>query len=162
MKYRVQVPLGKSLQFPDLCPFTDTPAPRGVVRLKQTRTLWVVPLPGGIYNRYATTRLRIPADRQVAAKALRLEVLMWASLLGGIAIGFLMVATDHSKTPNEWPFLVVMGGPILALGFRIARYVTLRRVRIGRTDAEMLELLFDSELYARKFSELNRLPLAAD
>jgi len=151
------------LQFPDLCPFTDSPAPRGIVRLKETKTLFVIPLPGAIYNRYRTTQIRIPASQEIAKKALRLEVLIWASLLGGIAIGLLTVLlTEHSPTPQSWPFLPLIAGPILALVFRIQRYFLLRRVCIGKTGPEALELCFQSETYAKTFSELNHLPLTVN
>lgn len=160
MKYRVEVPSGTRLQFPDLCPFTDTPAPRGVVRLKKTKTQLVPPVPVGIYNRYLVTRMQIPACQKVATKAQWLEVAMWASLLGGIGIGFLMVATNHSQGQQFLPFLALIGGPILALVFRIQRHVLLRRVYIGKTTMEALELRFESEHYARQFSELNGLSLS--
>lgn len=163
MKHCVKIPVGKSLQFPDLCPFTETSTPRGVVRLKKSKTLFVIPLPGGIFNRYKNARIQIPACQQVATKAVKLEILMWASLLGGIVFGFLMVkATGHSPTPQFSPLLPLIVGPILALVFRILRHIVLRKVTIGRSNAEVLELNFQSETYARKFSELNHFPVTVD
>lgn len=100
MKYRVKVPLGISLGFPNVCPFTDTPKPRGIVRLKKSRLLWILPLPGFIISRWAITRIKIPADRQLAVTAQWLQILMWLSLFGGIIAAFVLMAVDQSKKIN--------------------------------------------------------------
>lgn len=156
MSYCVNVPLGQLLKFPKACPFSGRPDPTGVVRLKRTSTSLVLPLPGGFANSYSQTAFRLPACRRVAACAMALEILMWISLLGGVAICCWLVS-QPSTGPRSAPAAFLLGGPLVALGFRFARFLVLRGVRVGNAWNGFVEVSFKSEAYAREFSELNRL-----
>src|SRR5579859_4918095 len=95
MKYSVNIPLGEGVNFPNTCPFSGESSPGGTVRLKQTKTLMLIPLPGFIYNRYSVTTFHVPASKKIANLAKMLEFMVWASLLGGIAICFLLLTNTH-------------------------------------------------------------------
>jgi hypothetical protein len=157
MKYCVNVPLERELQFPNRCPFSDKDSPTGTVRLKRSSTSIVIPLPGGFLNSYSTTALRLPADKAVAALAIVFESMIWLSILGGMAVDALLVTTGRSQ--GRYAGLFTVGGLLAALGFRIARWFVLRRVRIGKPWNGFMEVSFASEAYAKEFSELNRLAL---
>lgn len=160
MKYCVNVPLERELHFPNRCPFSDRPSPSGTVRLKQTSTSRVLPHPGGFWNSYATTALRIPAGRMIAVLALGFQIMMWLSILGGMAIAALLATADNPQT--RFAALFVAAGLLAAVGFRVARWILLRRVSIGNAWHGFVKVRFGSESYAREFSELNRLPLVSD
>jgi len=157
MKYCVNVPVERELQFPNRCPFSDKVSPTGTVRLKRSSTSIVIPLPGGFLNSYSTTALRLPAAKSIAALAIVLEIMIWVSILGGMAVDVLLVTTGGGQSRNAGLFTV--GGLLAALVFRIARWFMLRRVRIGNTWNGFIEMSFASEAYAKEFSELNRLAL---
>jgi len=157
MKYCVNVPVERELQFPNRCPFSDKVSPTGTVRLKRSSTSIVIPLPGGFLNSYSTTALRLPADKAVAALAILLEIMIWVSILGGMAVDVLLVTTGRGR--GHYAGLFTVGGLLAALVFRIARWFMLRRVRIGNTWNGFIEMSFASEAYAKEFSELNRLAL---
>jgi|GEM_PF-3495697 hypothetical protein len=161
MKYCVNIPLGEPLAFPQICPFSGDPFSSGTVRLKQTKTLMVLPLPGGIYNSYSTTTLRVPASGRIAKLALGLEIMIWISLLGGIGICVLLL-TQSPGTHERTALLSLLASPFLALGFRFWRFMILRPVRIKPAQDGYTEMQFQSESYARQFSELNRLQMFAD
>jgi hypothetical protein len=152
MKYCVNVPLERELQFPNRCPFSDKASPTGTVRLKRSSTSIVIPLPGGFLNSYSTTALQLPANIAVAALAIVFESMIWLSILGGMALGALL---PESRYAVEF----IAGGLVAALGFRIARWFVLRRVRIAKPWNGFMEVSFASEAYAKEFSELNRLAL---
>jgi hypothetical protein len=80
MKYCVNVPLERELQFPNRCPFSDKDSPTGTVRLKRSSTSMVIPLPGGFLNSYSTTGLRMPAAKAVAVLAVVFEIMIWVSI----------------------------------------------------------------------------------
>lgn len=160
MKYYVHVPLEKPLTFPDVCPFSETPSPTSTIRLKQTSTSSILPIPGGVLNSYSTTTMRIPASKKIAVLATTLGILIWMSMLGGMGICVWLVTLDDSKFSA--PVLFLIGGPIVALGFRILRYFVLRRVRLKNAWNGFAELHFQSESYAKEFSDINRLALIAD
>jgi len=157
MKYRVNVPLERDLQFPNRCPFSDKTFPTATVRLKRSSTSKVLPLPGGFSNSYSTTALRLPAAKAIAMLALACEIMIWLSILGGMAIGVMMANAEGNH--GRFAVLFIGGGLVAALGFRIARWFVLRRVRIGNAWNGFLEMKFSSETYAREFSELNDLAL---
>lgn len=162
MKYSVHVPLGKPLQFPNLCPFTDTASPNSIIRLKRTATTMVLPLPGFILSRNTTTSMCFPASRKFALRSLRLQVMIWVSLLGGIGICIAWLSTLKASDSGKVPLLVLAGGVLAAIGFRVARYWVLRPVRIKSAWNEFVEVRFRSERYAKAFAELNRLAISAD
>jgi hypothetical protein len=158
MKYCVNVPVERELQFPNRCPFSDKMSPTGTVRLKRTSTSLVIPLPGGFLNSYSTTAMRLPADKAVAALAIVLESMIWVSILGGMAVDALLLATT-GVGQVRYTGLFTVGGLLAALVFRIARWFVLRSVRIGKPWNGFIEMRFASEAYAKEFSELNRLAL---
>jgi hypothetical protein len=158
MKCCVNVPLNRELEFPDRCPFSDAPSPKGTVCLKRKSTSLVMPLPGGFQNSYSATSLEIPAQRTVAVMAVGLEMAMWLSMLGGMLIAVLLVNADGPLA--RFAAFFVLGGLVAAVGCRIARWIVLRRVRIGNAWEGYVEVRFDSESYAKEFSEMNRLALA--
>jgi hypothetical protein len=159
MKYSVSVPLDEPLAFPDLCPFTGTPSPNGTVKLERTRTLLFIPLLVAYYQKYQKTTLRIPASAKIARAAMSMSIMVWASLVGGIGICFLLL-TSHSNMHNDRiALLCLAGSPLVALGFKIARAVTLRAVNLKSAEDGFVELQFKSETYAREFSRLTRAPL---
>jgi hypothetical protein len=160
MKYCVNVPLEKRLQFPNTCPFSGAPSPNSHVRLKRSSTSLVLALPGGFYNSYSTTSLRIPSCRQIAALAVGLEAMIWLSLLGGIAMCVWLLSVE-STGPRAAAALFLIGAPVAAAAFRLARYLVLRKVRLNSTWNGFAEVQFRSEAYAKEFCELNRLPLDA-
>src|SRR5579859_4904497 len=122
MKYCVSVPLGRPLQFPNMCPFSGTPSPSGTVTLMNHSTSRVLPLPGGYVNSHAKTSLSIPASEKVARLAAVLQALIWVSLVGGIGIAFwLVLHHSYSHGPNRAPGVFLTGGLLLALGFRVGR-----------------------------------------
>ncbi len=158
MKYSVNIPLGEGLNFPNTCPFSGEASPSGTVRLKQTKTLMLIPLPGFVYNRYSVTTFRVPAAKKIANLAFALEILVWASLIGGIGICFLLL-TSHSNVHNDRiALLCLLGSPFVALAFRIWRSILVRSVQIRPASDDYVEVQFRSENYAREFSELNHLP----
>lgn len=159
MKYYVQVPLNRDLRFPDSCPFSDKPSPKSTVRLKATSTSLVLPAPHGIHNEYQTTTLPIPASRETALVASVLGAGIWLSLLGGMTLCVLLLNLRENK--GTLAAGALLGGPILAAAFRFARYLYLRKVRIKTAWNGFVEVRFDSEDYARAFSDLNRLALDA-
>ena len=161
MKYRVQVPLNKPLQFPDRCAFSGVAAPTSRVRLQQASTSSLIPLPGGFLNRYTNTSLPLPASRKVAVLASALGILVWLSLLAGMALcaGFMISGPDQFSAR---PALFLPAGLMIALGFRVARWWVLRRVRINPAWGGFVEVQFKSEDFARAFADLNRLALLAD
>jgi hypothetical protein len=160
MKYRVRIPVGEPLIFPRLCPFTGAPSPTGTVRLKQTKNLMILPLPGGIYNRYSVTTLHVPASKKIANLALGLEIMIWVSLLGGILLGgYLLLGL--SRPHDEVAFWCLIGGGLLAFAFRVWRFLVVRPVYIKPARDGYTELQFRSEGYAREFAEMNRLDLSA-
>ena len=161
MKYRVQVPEGMPLAFPDLCPFTDAPAPTSMVRLKVVSTNWILLLPGFVANSYTKTTIRVPAARKVAMMALGSELMIWISLLGGmgLCVWSMDQGSDHEQ---RFTFLFIVGGVLAALAFRIFRACILRRVRIKTPWNGFVEVLFKSETFAREFAERNRLAISAD
>ena len=162
MKYTVQVPLGKPLQFPDLCPFTDTASPNSAIRLKRTSTSMVLPLPGAFLNSYTKTTFRFPARKKIVVLSVVLEAMIWLSLLGGIALCVFWLVNVHTSGPDATALLFLVGGLLAALGFRVARYWVLRRVRISPAWEGFIEVKFKSESYAKAFAELNRLAISAD
>jgi hypothetical protein len=101
--------------------------------------------------------MRLPADKAVAALAIFFESMIWLSILGGLAVDFLLVTTGGSQSRHAGLFTV--GGLLAALGFRIARWFVLRRVRIGKPWNGFIEMSFASEAYAREFSEMNNFAL---
>jgi hypothetical protein len=117
----------------------------------------VIPLPGGFFNSYSTTAMRLPADKAVAALAIVFESMIWLSILGGMAVGGLLGTADGPQ--SRYAGLFIPGGLLAALVFRIARWFVLRRVRIGKPWNGFMEVSFASEAYAKEFSELNRLAL---
>jgi len=159
MKYTVHVPLGKPLQFPDLCPFTDTASPDSSIRLKKTSTSMVVPL---IVSSNTTTSICFPAQRKVAVRSMIFGAMIWVSLLGGIGICIAWLSTLKASDSGKVPLLVLAGGVLAAIGFRVARYWVLRPVRIKSAWNEFVEVRFRSERYAKAFAELNRLAISAD
>lgn len=159
MNYTVNVPIGRGLAFPNRCPFSDLPSPTGTVRLKQTSTSFVIPLPGGFLNSYSRTTFNVPAARKVVALALTLEIMIWVSILGGMFIAGLVGTSSSHYAAIAVLFLPA--GLIAALGFRVARAIVLRPVRIRPPWNDFVEVRFASESYAKEFCELNRLPLAS-
>ena len=157
MKYCVNVPVERELQFPNRCPFSDKDSPTGTVRLKRSSTSMVIPLPGGFWNSYSTTALRLPADKAVAVLAMVFEIMIWVSILGGLAVDFLLVTTGGGH--GRYAGLFTVGGLLAALVFRIARWFVLRRVRMGKPWNGFVEMGFASEAYAKEFSEMNRLAM---
>jgi hypothetical protein len=162
MKYSVQVPLGKPLQFPNLCPFTDTASPNSIIRLKQTSTSWVLPLPGLILSSNSTTSMRFPASKKVVVRSLVYQVMIWVSLLGGIGLCIAWLSADHPSKTDWVARLFLAVGLFAAGGFGVARYWILRRVRIKSAWNDFVEVRFRSERYAKEFAELNRLAISAD
>src|SRR5262245_4081809 len=159
MKYYVQVPLDRPIQFPDVCPFTGRPSPKGTVRLKRSSTSRVVLLPDGFHNSYRTTKFRIPASQTTAAGAMVLEALIWLSILAGAGVCVLLMNKDGRTGSLAVAALVV--GLLLALGVRFARYLFLRKVTIKNAWEGFVEVRFLSESYARRLCDLNRLALDA-
>jgi hypothetical protein len=106
--------------------------------------------------------MRIPASRKIAVLAKTLELLIWLSMLGGMGICAWLLTHDDSKLSQSAPVFFVVGGIIVALGFRILRFFILRRVRLKNAWNGFAELHFKSESYAKEFSEMNRLALVAD
>lgn len=157
MKYCVNVPVEKELQFPNRCPFSDKDSPTGTVRLKRSSTSLVIPLPGGFWNSYSTTALRLPAAKAVALLAIVFESMIWLSIRGGMAVGALLGTSDGHQ--SRYAVLFIFGGLLAALVFRIARWFVLRRVRIGNAWNGFIEMSFASEAYAKEFGEINRLAL---
>jgi hypothetical protein len=103
--------------------------------------------------------LNFPAARKVVTLALALEILMWGSILGGMfAAGLVGTSNSHYA---RIAVLFLPGGLVVALGFRIARSLVLKRVRISKAWNDFVEVRFGSESYAREFSELNHLHLAS-
>jgi hypothetical protein len=156
MSYDVHVPLGKPLQFPDICPFSGTPTPNSEVKLKRTSTSMILPIPGvGLLNSYSQTAFRIPACRQIAFLAVFLEIAMWCSLLGGFAVCVLMMnLVDDKPIAAVGP---ILSGVILSALCRIARFWVLRKVRIQNAWNGFVEVRFGSRAYATEFCEMNRL-----
>src|SRR5262249_15119051 len=142
MKYCVNVPLERELEFPNRCPFSDRPSPSGTVRLKRTSTSTLMPLPGGFRNSYSQTTLRIPAGRMIAALAAGFEIMMWLSILGGMAGVALLAAANGAQ--GRFAVLLLPAGLVAALGFRVARWIVLRRVRIGNPWNGFIEMRFAS------------------
>jgi hypothetical protein len=161
MSYRVQVPEGVPLQFPDQCPFTEAHAPTGAVRLKVVSTNWILPLPGFVANSYTTTIIRVPASRKVAMMAFGSELMIWISLLGGMAL-CVWSMDKGSDREQSFSFLFVIGGVLAALVFRIVRACILRGVRVKTPWNGFVEVLFKSETFAREFAERNRLAISGD
>jgi hypothetical protein len=157
MKYSINVPLEREIQFPNRCPFSDQPSPTGTVRLKRSSSSMVIPLPGGFLNSYSTTALQVPAGRMIAVLAVGFEILIWLSILGGMGVAVLLASGEGPH--GRYAVLFVAGGLVAALGFRVARWIVLRRVRIGKAWNGFMEVSFTSESYAKEFSELNRLAL---
>lgn len=165
MKYSVHVPLGRPLQFPDQCPFSDTPSPNSTVKLIKNSTSLVLPLPGGFNNSYSKTSFCIPASRKIAVLSVVLKLMIWMSILGGVSISCWLVSHHSYRASGALgiaPVLFLFGGPVLAIAFRIIRYFVLRRVRIQNAWNGFVEVVFQSENYAREFSERNKLALIAD
>jgi len=158
MKYSVNVPLEREIQFPNRCPFTDEPSPTGTVRLKRCSTSMVIPHPGGFVNSYSTTSLLLPAGRTTAMLAMSFGIMIWLSILGGMAIAVLMAGGEGNRA--RFAVLFIAGGLVAAIGFRVARWFVLRGVRIGKAWNGFMEVSFASESYAKEFSELNRLSFA--
>src|SRR5205823_48813 len=129
MKYSVNVPHAQELQFPNRCPFSDQVSPTGTVRLKRSSTSKVIPLPGAFLNSYSTTHLRVPAARVIAMLAVGFEMMIWLSILGGMAAAVLLANAEGNR--SRYAVLFVAVGLVAALGCRVARWVVLRRVRIG-------------------------------
>jgi hypothetical protein len=156
MKYSVHVPLAREeIQFPNRCPFSNQASPRWTVRLKRCSTSIVIPLPGGFLNSYSTMSLRVPAGGMTALLAVSFEAMIWLSILGGMAVAGLL--TNAGGQGERYAVLFLPGGLVAALGFRVARWFVLRRVRIRKPWNGFMEVRFASESYAREFSELNRL-----
>ena len=157
MKYRVNVPLEREIQFPNRCPFSDQVSPTGTVRLKRSSTSMVIPHPGGFVNSYSTTSLLVPAGRTIAALAVGFEIMIWLSILGGMAMAVLLASGEGNH--GRFAVLFIGGGLVAAIGFRVARWFVLRRVSIGKAWNGFMEVSFASESYAKEFSELNMLSL---
>ena len=102
--------------------------------------------------------MQVPAAKKVALLAIAFEVLIWLSILGGMAVAVLLASGEghHSR----FAILFIAGGLIAAIGFRVARWFVLRRVRIGNAWNGFIEVSFASESFAREFTELNRLAFA--
>jgi len=158
MKYCVNVPLEQELQFPNRCPFSDELSPTATVQLKRTSTSMVVPLPGGFLNSYSTTGLRLPAAKKIAVLAVSFQIMIWLSILSGIAVPVLAMTTGDGRR-ERYAVLFIAGGLVAALGFRVARWFVLRRVGIGKPWNGFMEVKFASEAFATEFSELNHLAL---
>lgn len=161
MKYSVHVPLEQELLFPKRCPFSDDLSPTATVQLKRTSTSIVIPLPGGFLNSYSTTSLWLPAAKKVAVLALSFEIMIWLSILGGMAMPVLAMNIGDGRYTSD-AVLFIPIGLVAALGFRVARWFVLRRVGIAKPWNGFMEVKFASEAFAREFSELNRLALVAD
>jgi len=161
MNYRIHVPEGTPLIFPNRCPFTGAPAPTGSVRLQVFSTSSVLPLPGGFLNRYSKTGLRVPAARKISLLALGSELMIWISLLGGMALSvwFMDRGTEREQSVC---FLFIVGGIVAALAFRIFRACLLWGVRIKNPWNGFVDVLFKSEAFAKEFAEQNRLAIDAD
>src|SRR5436190_3401379 len=157
MKYCVNVPLERELQFPNRCPFSDQSSPTGTVRLKRSSTSTVIPLPGAFLNKYSTTSLRVPAAKTVALLAAAFEIMIWLSILGGVAVAMLLAGGEghHSR----FAILYIGVGLVAALAFRVARWFVRRRVRVGNAWNGFMVMSFASESYAKEFTELNRLAI---
>lgn len=84
---------------------------------------------------------------------------MWVSILGAMFVTGLLGASGSQHA--RFAVLFLPAGLIIALGFRIARWVALRQVRIGLPWNDFLPVRFRSESYAKEFSELNRLPMSS-
>jgi len=119
----------------------------------------VIPLPGAFLNSYSTTHLRVPAARIIAMLAVGFEIMIWLSILGGMAVAVLLASAEGNR--SRYAVLFVAGGLIAALGCRVARWIVLRRVRIGKAWNGFMEMSFASESYAKEFSELDRLSLVS-
>jgi len=157
MKYSVNVPVEGEIQFPNRCPFTNEPSPAGTVRLKRSSTSMVIPHPGGFVNKYSTTSLLVPARRMTAMLATGFGLMIWLSILGGMAIAVLLAGGEGNRA--RFAVLFIAGGLVAAIGFRVARWFVLRRVSIGKAWNGFVEVGFASESYAKEFSELNQLAL---
>ena len=155
MSYCVNIPLEGGVAFPNRCPFSGRESPTGTIRLKTTSNSTVTPTLDGFRNSYTKTFLRIPAARPIAMLAVGLEMMIWLSILGGIAIATLLATSEKSR----FAVLFVVGGLLAAVGFRIARWIVLKGVRIGNAWNGFIPVRFASESYAKEFSELNHLPL---
>lgn len=161
MRYRVHVPAELPLKFPDQCPFTGMVSPTGSVRLRAFSTSTVLPIPGGFLNSYSKSTLRLPAARKIALTVLASELMIWISLLGGIALCGWCI-TYGSDAAQRFAFVFVVGGVLAALAFRIFRACVLRGVRIKPPWNGFVEILFKSETFAKAFAEQNRLPISVD
>jgi hypothetical protein len=161
MNYRVHIPLHVRVMFPNLCPFTDVPSPSSKIKLKMTSTSTVLPIPGGVLNSYSQTALTFPAAKKTARLALGFELMIWISILAGIALCAWAAERDSDRL-ERMAFLFVPGGLIAALAFRILRSFLLRRVRIKKPWNGFVEIIFKSERYAREFAEQNRLTVSSN
>lgn len=162
MRYTVNVRLGVPLKFPEICPFTETPAPTGWIRFQKSATNFVLPLPHVLVNSYSTTSFRIPASRQVARAALIQQLLSCLFYLGGISYFLLFLAGLGPEHSTVKPLPVLLGGLVLGTAFGIARFRTLRPVRISNAWEGFVEVSFSSREYATQFSELNRFAMIED
>lgn len=106
--------------------------------------------------------MQIPASGKISVLAKTFEILIWVSMLGGMGLCGWMLTLDDSKVSHSAPVFCIVGGVIGAVGFRFLRYFILRRVRLKNAWNGFVELHFKSELYAREFSEINRLALITD
>lgn len=161
MSYHVHVPLGKPVAFPNVCPFSEKPSPSSRIRLGHTSTSSVLPLPGGFLNSYSSTTIEIPVSGEIARRAQILQILIWLSILGGMATCVWAISFDHSQLSRYAP-VVLVGALIVALAFRILRYFVLRKVLVKGVWNGFVKVRFQSESYAKEFSELNRLALVKD
>ena len=162
MKFSVHIPLGESLSFPGTCPFSGAPSSNRTVRLKQTKTLMVMPLPHGIHNSYENTSLRIPASTRIANLALVFEIMIWLSLLGAIGICVFLTTAFKGGVHERAALLCLFASPILALTFRFLRFMVVRKVYLKPANDGYAKLQFRSESYAREFSVLNHLQVFTD
>jgi hypothetical protein len=122
----------------------------------------VLPLPGLILSSNSTTSMRFPARRKVVVLSLVYQAMIWLSLLGGALLCIHWLSADHPSKMEWVSLLFLAGGVLAAIGFRVARYWVLRRVRICPAWGGFIEVKFKSESYAKAFAELNRLAISAD
>jgi hypothetical protein len=158
MSYQVNLPVGKVIQYPDLCPFSGAQSPDGFVRLKWTSTSTVTPLPDGFRNSYTIAELKIPSRRSTAVLARVLGGSVWISLLGGLTACVILIQSD---TMSRHAVSAIIAGLALASLCRFLRFWVLRKFRIKGVWGEFLKLRISSEQYAREFAELNRLSVEA-
>jgi hypothetical protein len=97
----------------------------------------------------------MPAAKAVAVFAIVFEIMIWLSILGGMAVAALLATADGRQSSDG--VLFIAGGLVAALVSRVARWFVLRRVRIGNAWNGFIEMNFASQAYAKEFSELNRL-----